>query len=189
MEVGTVTRYELSLEKASKYPGLSLHKDIAYATSADVRILAPIPGRSAIGVEVPNADRHLVALGDILATETASNAIHPLEVALGQDISGNAVMANLASMPHVLIAGATGAGKSSCINSVITSLLMRTTPDEVRMILIDPKRVELGQYDRLPILTQVVTNPKKPLMHCPGLSKKWSAVTTFCLNRLRYHRL
>ena len=141
----------------------SLHKDIAYAmASPDVRILAPIPGRSAIGVEVPNQSRHLVSLGDILAAPEAKKAVHPLEVAVGRDIAGRAVMMNLATMPHLLVAGATGAGKSSCINCIVTSLLMRSTPDQVRLILVDPKRVEMGQYNRLPhLLTQVVTNPKK----------------------------
>jgi len=130
--------------------------------SHDVRILAPIPGRSAIGVEVPNKTRPIVTLGDILAGDEAKKASHPLEVGMGRDIQGRSVMANLASFPHVLIAGQTGAGKSSCINSIVTTLLMRTTPDQVRLILVDPKRVELGQYNAVPhLLTEVVTNPKK----------------------------
>ena len=165
MTVGpTVTRYELELGsgvKVNRVTGLS--HDIAYAmASPDVRILAPIPGRSAIGVEVPNRQRQLVTLGDLLATEDSKQAAHPLEVALGRDISGQPVMLNLTAMPHLLIAGATGAGKSSCINTLVSSILMRATPDQVRLILVDPKRVELGGYNELPhLLTPVVTNPKK----------------------------
>jgi S-DNA-T family DNA segregation ATPase FtsK/SpoIIIE len=165
MTVGpTVTRYELELApgvKVNKVTGLS--HDIAYAmASPDVRILAPIPGKSAIGVEVPNRQRQLVTLGDILTSPEAKSASHPLDVGLGRDISGRAVMMNLGELPHVLIAGATGAGKSSCINALVTSLLMRNTPDQVRLILVDPKRVELGAYNDLPhLLTPVVTNPKK----------------------------
>jgi S-DNA-T family DNA segregation ATPase FtsK/SpoIIIE len=165
MVVGpTVTRFELELGPGVKVNRVtSLHKDIAYAMATpDVRILAPIPGKQAIGVEVPNTRRQVVAVGDILVSEEARRATHPLEVAVGRDINGRSVMMNLAAMPHLLIAGATGAGKSSCLNSLLTSILMRSTPDQVRMILVDPKRVEMGQYDRLPhLLTQVVTNPKK----------------------------
>ncbi len=165
MTVGpTVTRYELELGPGVKVARVtSLQKDIAYAMAAvDVRILAPIPGRSAIGVEVPNHQRQLVALGDLLASPEAAKATNPLEVAIGKDIAGKAVFLDLATTPHMLIAGATGAGKSSGINCIITSLLMRTTPDDVRLILIDPKQVEMGQYARLPhLLTQPVTNPKK----------------------------
>ena len=165
MVVGpTVTRYELELLPGVKVSRVtSLHKDIAYAmASPDVRILAPIPGKQAIGVEVPNDTRQLVSVGDILASPEAKAAKNPLEVAIGRDINGRSVLADLSKMPHILIAGATGAGKSSCINSLLTSILMHSTPDQVRLILIDPKRVELGQYNRLPhLLTQVVTNPKK----------------------------
>jgi len=160
----TVTRYELELGAGIKVARVtSLQKDIAYALAAtDVRILAPIPGKSAIGIEVPNTSRQLVSLGDILQSNEAKLATNPLDVAVGKDIAGRSVFLNLATTPHMLIAGATGAGKSSGINSIITSLLMRTDPDHVKLILIDPKQVEMGQYARLPhLLTQPVTNPKK----------------------------
>ncbi|MGH8994646.1 MAG: DNA translocase FtsK 4TM domain-containing protein [Acidimicrobiales bacterium] len=160
----TVTRFELELGSGVKVARItSLHRDIAYAmASPDVRILAPIPGRSAIGVEVPNVQRQLVALGDVLSSDEARKARHPLDVALGRDIAGRSIMVNIADMPHLLISGATGAGKSSCINSLISSILFRSTPDQVRLILVDPKRVELGHYNGVPhLLTPVVVDPKK----------------------------
>ena len=160
----TVTRYELELGPGVKVSRVtSLNRDIAYAmASPDVRILAPIPGRSAIGVEVPNRHRALVALGDLLASEEALSATHPLDVPIGRDISGKTVVVNLGEMPHVLISGATGAGKSSCINSLVTSLVMRATPDQVKLLLVDPKRVEMGHYSDLPhLLSPVVVDPKK----------------------------
>jgi len=160
----TVTRFELELGPGVKVARVtSLNKDIAYAmASPDVRILAPIPGRSAIGVEVPNRQRSLVALGDLLASEESIAATHPLDVPIGRDIAGRTVVVNLGEMPHVLISGATGAGKSSAINSLITALVMRDTPEQLRLLLIDPKRVEMGQYNDLPhLLAPVVVDPKK----------------------------
>ena len=160
----TVTRYELELSEGTKVSRLtSLNKDIAYAmASPDVRILAPIPGRRAIGVEVPNIGRQAVLVGDILSSQEAKKASHPLDVAVGRDITGRSILINLARMPHLLIAGSTGSGKSSCLNVMITSLLMRSTPDEVRMILVDPKMVEMRQFEQVPhLLTEPVTDPKK----------------------------
>ncbi len=160
----TVTRYEIELAPGVKVSRVtSLASDIGYALATpDVRILAPIPGKSAIGVEVPNLRRRLVTLGDILSSKEAEENRNPLGVGLGMDISGNPTMLNLNELPHVLIAGATGAGKSSCINSIVTSLLMRSRPEDVRLIMVDPKRVELGQYNGVPhLLTRVITNPRK----------------------------
>jgi S-DNA-T family DNA segregation ATPase FtsK/SpoIIIE len=160
----TVTRFEIALAAGVKVNRVSnLSHDIAYALATpDVRLLVPIPGKQAIGVEVPNSRRRLVSLGDILRSAEAAVPHPPLTVGLGMDISGMPKLLNLAELPHVLIAGATGAGKSSCINSIVTSLLMRATPEDVRLILVDPKRVELGQYDGVPhLLTRVITNPKK----------------------------
>jgi S-DNA-T family DNA segregation ATPase FtsK/SpoIIIE len=160
----TVTRYEIELAPGVKVNRVSnLSHDIAYALATpDVRLLVPIPGKSAIGVEVPNRKRRLVSLGDILGAAPAADQTHPLTVGLGMDINGESKLLNLSELPHVLIAGATGAGKSSCINSIVTSLLMRTHPDDVRLIMVDPKRVELGQYNGVPhLLTRVITNPKK----------------------------